>query len=165
MELRSNDQILILDAGSGIRLLGLDMIAQGFGKGHQQADILITHTHWDHIQGFPFFRPVFVPNNQFTFHSPFNDLEQRLIRQQDPLFFPVPVSYMSANIKFNQLVPDQWVQIGNFRVRPMLTSHPGESYIYRIEDDHSSLVYATDSEYKRVDPASTQRFTEFFTGT
>src|SRR5262245_14623347 len=72
LELRSGDQLLIVDAGSGLRLLGLDLLERGFKQGHQEADLLITHTHWDHIQGFPFFRPAFVPNNRFSLYSPFS---------------------------------------------------------------------------------------------
>ena len=165
LEVRSGDQLLILDAGSGIRLLGLDLMTKDFAEGQQRADILITHTHWDHIQGFPFFQPAFVPNNHFTFYTPFDDLDKRLAQQQDDLFFPVPITLMSAELEFRRIVPSEWYQIGNFRVYPMRTSHPGETYIYRIEDNQSCLVYATDSEYKRVDRASTKRFTEFFKDT
>jgi phosphoribosyl 1,2-cyclic phosphodiesterase len=162
VEIRSGDQRLIIDAGSGIRLLGAEMMEQGFAQGHCHADLLVTHTHWDHIQGFRFFRPVFIPNNHFTFYSPFLDLADRLERQQHPDFFPVPVSYMSAAIEFKQINPDQWHQIGNFRVYPMLLSHPGQAYGFRIEDGRSRLVCASDSEYKHVDPTSTESYVDFF---
>ncbi|MCK6628345.1 MAG: MBL fold metallo-hydrolase [Anaerolineae bacterium] len=158
LEVRAGDQLLILDAGSGLRLLGLELMS----KGRQQADILITHTHWDHIHGFPFFRPAFVPGNQFTFHSPFPDLADRLARQQQPDFFPVPVSYMSAGLAFNTLAENQWHQLGAFRVYAMRLVHPGLTYGYRIEVDNSSLVWATDSEYKQVDRASTENYVQFF---
>lgn len=162
LEVRSGDQILILDAGSGLRLLGLDLMERGFAQGHKQADFLITHTHWDHIQGFPFFRPAFIPHNHFTFYSPFSDLAERLAQQQDANFFPVPTTYMSATLEFKKMDGQEWHYIGNFRVYPMRTSHPGKTYGYRLEDGQSCLVYATDSEYKRVDPASTKRYIEFF---
>jgi phosphoribosyl 1,2-cyclic phosphodiesterase len=162
LEIRSGDQLLILDAGSGIRLLGIDLMKQAFAQGQQQADILITHTHWDHIQGFPFFQTAFVPNNHFTFHSPFENLKDRLAMQQSDTYFPVPITYLSATLEFKHLKPTIWHQIGKFKICPMLTSHPGEAYIYRIEDGQTSLVYATDSEYKRVDRESTKRYTEFF---
>ena len=165
LEVRSGDQTLILDAGSGLRLLGIDLMQQGFAQGHRNLDFLITHTHWDHIQGFPFFQPAFIPNNHLTFYSPFDDLQDRLAKQQENKFFPVPITYMSAQLEFEQIIPNTWHQIGNFRVYPMLTSHPGEAYIYRIEDSTSSMVYATDSEYKRVDPESTKRYIEFFRDT
>lgn len=162
LEVRSGDQLLIIDAGSGIRLLGQELMSRGFDNGHQQADMLMTHTHWDHIQGFPFFRPAFIPNNRFSIYSPFADLSERLVQQQNPTFFPVPVSYMSATLEFNEIGENEWHQIGNFRVYPLRLSHPGVTYGYRIEDGQSCLVVATDSEYKRVDRASTERYVEFF---
>ncbi|NJN97084.1 MAG: MBL fold metallo-hydrolase [Anaerolineales bacterium] len=162
LEVRAGDQLLILDAGSGLRLLGLELMQNGFAAGNHQADILITHTHWDHIQGFPFFRPAFVPDNQFIFHSPFPDLANRLSQQQQSDFFPVPVSYMSATLAFNTLTENQWYQLGNFRVYAMRLIHPGVTYGYRVEAGNSSLVWATDSEYKQVDRASTENYVEFF---
>jgi phosphoribosyl 1,2-cyclic phosphodiesterase len=164
LEIRSGNQLLILDAGSGLRLLGLDLMKKGFGAGQQQVDFLITHTHWDHIQGFPFFTPAFIPNNRFTFYSPFADLSDRLVQQQHSLFFPVPVSYMSATLEFNQIAAREWHQIGAFRVYPLRLSHPGEAYGYRIEDGQSCLVMASDSEYKKVKPEDTEDYVEFFKG-
>jgi len=162
LEVRSGDQLLIIDAGSGLRVLGAELMKNGFAGGNQQADILITHTHWDHIQGFPFFGPAFIPNNRLTFHSPFADLAQRFDEQQDYAYFPVPVSYMSATLKFNEIRENEWHQIGKFRVRPMRVSHPGVTYGYRIEDGQSCLVFASDSEYQRVDPDSTETYVRFF---
>ncbi len=163
IEIRSGDQLLIIDAGSGLRDLGDDLLLnRGFVKGYHQANFLTTHTHWDHIQGFPFFRPAFIPNNQFIFHSPFEDLAARFAQQQNSLFFPVSMSYMSANFEFRYIPANEWSQIGNFRVYPMRLSHPGVAYGYRVDDGHASVVCATDSEYKRVDPTSTERFVEFF---
>lgn len=165
IEVRSGDQLLIIDAGSGIRLLGLDLLQRGFARGHHAASILITHTHWDHINGFPFFRPAFVPHNRFTFYSPFADLAGRFNTQQQPDFFPVPLDLMSAGLEFKVIAPNQWHNIGKFRVYPMRLSHPGETYGYRIEDGSASLVCATDSEYKRLDHASTEEYVHFFQDT
>ncbi|MEM7032705.1 MAG: MBL fold metallo-hydrolase [Chloroflexota bacterium] len=162
VEIRVDDQLLIIDAGSGVRLLGGDLMAQGYFKGGLQADFLITHTHWDHIHGFPFFGPAFIPGNQLTFHSPFADMEDRLNRQQEEAFFPVDTKYMQAEFLFNQLQPETWHQIGKLRVYPMRLSHPGETYGYRIETDSSCLVFASDSEYKRLNRESTEAFVSFF---
>ncbi len=162
IELQSGGQTLIIDAGSGLRRLGLHLMGNGAARGGYRADLLLTHTHWDHIQGWPFFGPAFVPGNHFTFHSPFPDLARRLEGQQHDLYFPVPLSYMQATLDFRTLAPGEWHQLGRFRVRPLRVSHPGEAYGYRIEDGDSSLVCATDSEYKRVDPASTAAFIDFF---
>jgi phosphoribosyl 1,2-cyclic phosphodiesterase len=164
LEIQSGGQTLIIDAGSGLRVLGHDLMARNHSNGRQRLDMLITHTHWDHIQGFPFFGPAFIPNNHLTLYSPFADLDKRLNKQQDDFFFPVPVSYMSATIEFKVIEAAQWHQIGNFKVYPMRLSHPGPTYGYRIEDGQSCLVCASDSEYRRVDPANTEHFVEFFHG-
>ena len=162
VEVRADEHILILDAGSGLRLLGYELMKGEFGQGRGVADILISHTHWDHIQGLPFFRPGFISGNRFTFHSPHAHLEEAFVGQQAEIYFPVPLSYLSADIRFHRLPVEAWSRIGPFRVYPLQMSHPGESYGYRIEHGGASLVYATDSEYKAMDPASTQRYVEFF---
>ena len=162
VEIRDGDQLLIIDAGSGLRLLGGELMVQGFAAGDKRADFLISHSHWDHIQGFPFFGPAFIRNNHFAFHSPFPDLADRLSHQQDEVFFPVPVTYMSATLEFKQIAPDTWHQIGRFRVLPMRLSHPGPTYAYRVETDDASLVFASDGEYKRLARADTERFVQFF---
>jgi len=164
VEIRTGDQLLIVDAGSGLRVLGIDLIKKGFAKGGKQIDFLITHTHWDHIQGFPFFVPAFIPDNTCTFYSPFPDMEARLDRQQDEAFFPVSTDYMRARFTFNLLDQKTSHQIGGLRVYPMKLSHPGETYGYRIEDGQSTLVFASDGEYKRLDRKSTEEFIQFFKG-
>jgi phosphoribosyl 1,2-cyclic phosphodiesterase len=162
IELRSAQQTLLLDAGSGLRLLGLELLHQGKANGQLHLDIVITHTHWDHIQGFPFFAPAFIPGNSITFHSPFPDLAERLIQQQHTHFFPVPVSYMRASLAFNTLPVEQWSRIGNLHLYPLRLEHPGGAYGYRILDDRCCIVCATDSEYKRVDATSTAKYRQFF---
>ncbi len=163
LEIRSGKQRLILDAGSGLRLLGLELMKEGFAQGHQQADVLISHTHWDHIIGFPFFQPAFIPNNTITFHSPFPDLADRLEQQQHPLFFPVDLDYMSASLEFKSIKPNEWNTLGKLKIYPMRLSHPGVTYGYRIEDENSCLVMASDSEYQKVKPEDTEHFIKFFT--
>ncbi|MCB0154141.1 MAG: MBL fold metallo-hydrolase [Anaerolineae bacterium] len=132
LEIRSGEQLLIIDAGSGLRPLGLELMRQAFGRGQGQADMLFTHTHWDHVQGFPFFTPAFIPGNRFTIYSPFADLAERLTRQQHEHFFPVPRDYMGATIEFKEIAPESWHQIGNFRICPLRLSHPGVTYGYRF---------------------------------
>jgi len=162
IEIQSGDQLLIIDAGSGVRVLGQELMSRGFGQGGQKIDFLISHTHWDHIQGFPFFVPAFIPGNQIIFHSPFPDLEARLNKQQHEVFFPVSTDYMSAEIAFNQLQEKEWHQIGRWRVYPLRLSHPGQTFGYRIEDGQSCVVFASDGEYKRLDRRSTEEFIAFF---
>jgi phosphoribosyl 1,2-cyclic phosphodiesterase len=162
VEVRAGDQLLILDAGSGLRLLGYELLKTGFAKGRGVADFLISHTHWDHLQGLPFFGPGFIEGNRLNFHSPHTHLEEAFVRQQSEIYFPVPLTYLSADLQFNRIPAQAWTQIGELRVYPLLMAHPGENYGYRIEQGSASLVYATDAEYKQMDPASTQTYVEFF---
>jgi phosphoribosyl 1,2-cyclic phosphodiesterase len=162
VEVRAGRQLLVLDAGSGLRLLGQELMKAEFGKGQGAVDILISHTHWDHLQGLPFFRPGFVPGNRVTFHSPHDHLEKAFVGQQDNIYFPVPLSYLSGDIQFRHIPAGEWTQIGDWRVYPFRMKHPGESYAYRIEYESASLVYATDSEYNRVDLAAVQVYVDFF---
>jgi phosphoribosyl 1,2-cyclic phosphodiesterase len=162
VEVRAGQQMLILDAGSGLRLLGQELLKTEFGKGQGAVDILISHTHWDHLQGLPFFKPGFIRGNRVTFHSPHAHLEQAFVGQQDPIYFPVPLSYLSGDIQFHHIPTGEWTQIGDMRVYPFRMKHPGESYAYRIEYENASLVYATDSEYSQVDKAAGQVYVDFF---
>jgi phosphoribosyl 1,2-cyclic phosphodiesterase len=165
VEVRLGGQLIILDAGSGIRPLGLALMKERFGKGQGEADILMSHTHWDHVQGFPFFVPAFVPGNRLTFHGPHAHLESAFTGQQNETYFPVPFGYMRATMQFQRLPTEAWTQLGEARVYPLKLSHPGECYGYRLECGGQSMVYATDSEYKELSPASTQAVVEFFRGT
>jgi phosphoribosyl 1,2-cyclic phosphodiesterase len=162
VEVRAGQQLVILDAGSSLRLLGYELMKTEFGKGQGVADFLISHTHWDHIQGMPFFSPGFVVGNRLTFHSPHTHLEAAFVGQQTETFFPVPLSNMWADIQFHRIPAGAWTRLGDLRVYPLRMSHPGESYSYRIEYDAESLVYATDAEYKQLDPDSTQVYVDFF---
>jgi phosphoribosyl 1,2-cyclic phosphodiesterase len=162
VEVRAADQWLILDAGSGLRLLGYELMNTEFARGGGKADFLISHTHWDHIQGLPFFTPAFIAGNHLAFHSPHAHLEAAFTGQQDQIYFPVPLSYLSADIQFDRIPAKTWSPIGHVRVYPLKMTHPGESYGYRIEHAGQSLVYATDAEYKQLDPESTKTYVDFF---
>ncbi len=162
VEVRAGRQLLVLDAGSGLRLLGQELLKTEFGKGQGAVDILISHTHWDHLQGLPFFRPGFIRGNRVTFHSPHDHLEKAFVGQQSEIYFPVPLSYLKGDIQFRRIQAGEWTQIGDWRVFPFHMKHPGESYAYRVEHGSASLVYATDSEYNQVDLTASQVYVDFF---
>lgn len=162
VEVRAGDQLLILDAGSGLRVLGYELVKTEFGNGEGVADFLISHTHWDHVQGLPFFGPGFIEGNRFTFHSPHAHLEEAFAKQQSEIYFPVPLSYQKADLQFRHIPDKTWTRIGDLQVYPMKMAHPGENYGYRIEYNGDSLVYATDSEYENMGTESTQGFVDFF---
>ena len=164
VELRAGNAIFILDAGSGMRALGNDLLREGFGKGEGEAHIFISHTHWDHVQGFPFFTPAFIPGNTLHFHSPFPDLDQRFEDQQREVFFPVALNYGRANRLWDVLDPNETTEIAGVKVQLKLLYHPGGAYAYRFAHEDKVVVYATDGEYQRMSQEATQPFVDFFRG-
>ncbi len=156
------DDRLILDAGTGIRSLGKALMDGLAGKGQATLHILLSHTHWDHIMGFPFFEPAYVPGNQIVLYGGHEDLEARIRHQQDPAHFPVSLEDMSADFFFVHLEVGRNYRIAGFSVEVLKQFHPGASYGYRIQRKGRVLVYSTDSEYERTDPDYLAKYTRFF---
>jgi len=162
VELLADDGTLfILDAGTGIRKLGQELMRGPFGEGRGVAHIFITHTHWDHIQGYPMFDPAFVKGNKFYIYS-LHDLETVLTRQQNFDTWPVALDYMPSTLEFVRLRLDAPLYIGKTRISALSNTHLGDAYSYRFEDAHNVIVYATDSEYKYLDEVSLHPHIEFF---
>ena len=152
-EVRCGQHLLILDAGTGIRMLGLSLQEEFEGrrlKGH----IFVGHTHWDHIQGFPFFAPAFNADNEFTIyslHGAEKPLERIFRGQMDSDYFPVRMTDMKANLKFSELESD--VDLGGPRVSYVFLNHPGLAVGFRIRFEGRSLTYISDHEsYGRLNP-------------
>lgn len=139
---------LIFDGGTGIRVLGQSLLAQMPVEGH----IFFTHSHWDHIQGFPFFVPAFVKGNRFHIYGAIAPngatMEQRLTDQMLHPNFPVPMQIMGADLKFYDLQVGQTVEIGNgITVENALLNHPGQAVGYRVDWQGYSAAYITDTEH------------------
>ena len=139
VEIQAGGKILILDAGTGLRRLGLDLIKRSGGN-PIEAHILMTHTHWDHISGIPFFVPAFSSENNLTFYSPFPGLKERLARQQNSEYFPAP---LSPTFRFVRLNEHKQFHIGDVKIEIFPLNHPGGSYSYRITYGDKTIVYAT----------------------
>jgi phosphoribosyl 1,2-cyclic phosphodiesterase len=157
----AND-LLILDAGSGLRLLGQALMETEFGQGNGLAHVIFSHYHWDHLQGFPFFAPAFIPGNQFVVWSADGRAEEILIKQQEEPTFPVPFAGMGATFEFRTLTPGTELYDERLRVNPMALDHPGTAYGFRVEADGKVFVYATDAEYKKVDDELLAQYGDFF---
>jgi anti-anti-sigma factor len=161
VSIQVGEEWIVLDAGSGLRMLGQEMMKGAFGQGRGTVHILLSHTHWDHILGFPFFGPLFVPGNRIFLYSPIPDLEQRFRGQQAPAYFPITLDYYRADIDFVQMRENVPITVAGVRVSNILQKHPGRSYGFRLEADGVSIVYATDAEYDNLSETSTQRYVEF----
>ena len=141
-------EFVVFDAGSGLRDFGRHIMQTVKGPCHFH--LFISHLHWDHLQGFPFFIPAFVEGNSIDIYGCHQDIEAAFTRQQEPPFFPVPLSYMQASRRFTVLEPGRQYTVGGYRVRAMEQDHPGRSYGYSLEKDGKKIVYATDAEYREV---------------
>jgi len=107
--------------------------------------LLLTHFHWDHLQGIPFFRPGWVKGNRITFASPMPSLERVLRDQMKPPYFPVTMDAMGAELAFRRLEGDA-VRLGSAVIQWKRMNHPGGSYAYRIAENGKVVIFATDSE-------------------
>src|SRR5690242_20724664 len=135
----------IFDSGTGIRELGLHLARQG---GPVKAHLMLGHTHWDHISGFPFFTPVFVPGNRFVIYGA-RDLDRSLrdvlAGQMHYTYFPVPLGDLRADIEFSELEEGE-IQIKDAVVRTHYLNHTAVCMGYRVEADGGALAYITDHE-------------------
>jgi phosphoribosyl 1,2-cyclic phosphodiesterase len=146
LEVVSKGHRLILDAGTGIRGLGETLVAQQPVK----ATMLFSHLHWDHVQGFPFFTPAYLPNSELVLYGPGVDGEQQLrsvlSKQMEPPNFPVPLSTMHAKMEFRSAKHHQVIESGPFQVTPFELPHPQGCMGYHIEAEGKRLAYCTDVE-------------------
>jgi phosphoribosyl 1,2-cyclic phosphodiesterase len=156
---------VLCDLGSGARPFAQQAIARHGPGAPQTYHIFMSHVHWDHIMGFPFFIPAYIPGNRIRIYGGHADLEAALRRQHGAPSFPVDFSALGATIEFVQLRPGIAHEIAGLSVRLLLQRHAGDSFGYRFTSAAGrSVVYTTDSEHKLVEAAETERFIEFFRG-
>jgi phosphoribosyl 1,2-cyclic phosphodiesterase len=158
-----SDQYFVCDMGSGARPFGAHVLARQSGR-PAVVNIFMSHMHWDHIMGFPFFGPAYVQGTRLRIYGCHSDLEHALRRQQDPPSFPVPFKQLAANIEFVTLVPGETTEVSGVKVTPAPQFHSGDSFGFRFEHGGRSFVYSTDSEHKLEDIRETQRIVAFFRG-
>ncbi len=162
VEIRDGDHSLIFDAGSGIRDLGNEIMRQSSSARRREFHILLSHLHWDHIQGFPFFVPAMEPGNRITIYGCHPDLKAAFAVQHGPPFFPLGLAGLGADLSFVHLDPDDDSEIAGFKVTPKEQNHPGKSYGYRVARKGRTVVYSTDAEHKNDKESEGAPFTGFF---
>lgn len=147
IEMRVGGKRLIFDGGTGLRVLGQALLSQM----PVEAYMFFTHSHWDHIQGFPFFVPAFIKGNKFRIHGSIapngSTIEQRLNDQMLHPNFPVPLQIMAAQLEFCDIDIGKTLEIGDLRVDTALLNHPGETVGYRVNWQGYAAAYITDTEH------------------
>ncbi|MDD5308406.1 MAG: MBL fold metallo-hydrolase [Deltaproteobacteria bacterium] len=147
VEVRCGDRLVVLDGGTGLRVLGDELVKEM----PIHATMFFSHVHWDHIQGFPFFKPAFVKGNHFDIFGGRNlnaTLAETLAGQMNFPNFPVTLEQMAATMVFHQFDDGQIVDLGDgVEVKALRLNHPDGSYGYRIMYGGRALAYCTDTEH------------------
>lgn len=165
IELRPQAEFVLCDAGTGLRNFGNAFMKSRETKQNPSPPIFhifISHPHWDHIQGFPFFAPAYLPGHQVHIYGCHQNLQQAFTEQQNAPFFPVPLAAMRAEILFHTLVPEQTYDIAGYTVRIIKQNHPGDSYGYCFEKNGKKIIYSTDAEHKKDAEEDEYAFINFF---
>lgn len=146
LQISNGDDFLILDAGTGIRELGNDLLQNSMcGKLY----LLITHTHWDHIQGLPFFQPIYNEQCKLNIYSESKhgaSISKVFETQWDPNYFPVTADIFKDKVKYNRISADNSIVINGFEVETINSNHSEGTLSYKISFNGKSIVYMTDNE-------------------
>jgi phosphoribosyl 1,2-cyclic phosphodiesterase len=148
VEVRVGSRLIILDAGTGIRPLGQQLRREGA----LDADILFSHTHWDHVNGFPFFAPAFEPDNAFRVFAGHlaeeGGIREAIAGHMHEPMFPVPLDVMRARLSFTDFAAGETLDLGRgLQVRTAPLNHPNGATAYRIDHGGRSVCYVTDTEH------------------
>lgn len=147
VQIEVGDRNLIFDGGTGIAELGNSMIRQG---GNKQADIFFSHLHWDHIQGLPFFQPLFNEGNDFRLYGEDKDemkFKEVIEGQMNKPYFPITMKMMKSSYEFFSIRPNEEITFDeDIVIKTFPVNHPNGCLAYRIKKGNSSIVYCTDTE-------------------
>ncbi len=163
VEIEGGDEaFFVCDMGSGLREFGIDAFRR-CAAGHARVyHFFLSHLHWDHIMGFPFFGPAFDPGATIIVHSGHPDAEEALRRQQEEISFPVPFDWLKAKFEFIVHKSGDVFDVDGVTVRLIDQYHSHDSYGWRFERDGRSAVYSTDSEHKLDNMEAEAAFEAFF---
>lgn len=148
IEVSFGDQVFILDAGTGLRALGMQLAKDGRDRSHG-LNLFFTHFHWDHICGFPYFGPIYQPGRQIAVWSGRSDAERLLRVQMSDAHFPVKWETLPSRILCHQLPEDAVTEVSGAKVSILQLIHPDRAYGYRIEQGGRVVCYLTDTEVSK----------------
>jgi phosphoribosyl 1,2-cyclic phosphodiesterase len=163
VEIEGGDEaFLVCDMGSGLREFGVDA-ARRCAAGHPRTyHFFLSHMHWDHIMGFPFFGPAFDPAAKIVIHTGHADAEAALRRQQDEISFPVPFDWLAATFEFVIHAAGEPFEAAGVTVTLIRQHHSHDSFGFHFSRDGRSVIYSTDSEHKLDNMDSEASFEAFF---
>jgi phosphoribosyl 1,2-cyclic phosphodiesterase len=156
------DEYVLCDLGTGAREFGNSVLAKHGPAKKNRFNVFMSHLHWDHIMGFPFFAPAYIPGNLIRIHDCHKNMREVFQCQQSSPSFPVDFRTLGASIEFVELEPGRTYEIDGLAVRAIAQRHGGDSYGYRFSKDGRTLVYSTDSEHKYEALDRSYPFIEFF---
>lgn len=161
--LSQDDFDLIIDAGSGLRVASSHFLTKNSGPVH----ILLTHLHWDHIQGIPFFVPLFMQGREIHFHSciPAKTVKKALEQQGMEPYFPVPFGDLLSKTHFHEYNDKKQFKIGPFKVKSLELEHPQDTYAYKVSHGENSYVHMSDTEITFLKAAEKKKYANFLKDT
>ena len=160
VQLEGSNELLIFDAGSGIRELGIAF--NNMDPKLSRYHILFSHFHWDHLMGLPFFAPAYDPSVTLDFYSPFHEIEQKLNAQMMPPYFPIQMETMASKKNFQTISAPLELFGATISYRKM--NHPGDSFSFKVEYGNKKFIYATDTELLPEDFVKNDNNNTFFSG-
>ncbi len=161
VELDAGDSYVLCDLGTGVREFGNRFMAHPDPRKKKEFNVFVSHVHWDHIMGFPFFVPAYIPGHTVRIHGCHDVLEEAFRHQNGAPGFPVPFDVLGADIEFVVLEAGKTYEVSGYTVRTIKQHHGGDSYGYRFERDGKAVVYSTDAEYKIEAPEIMDAFVRF----
>ena len=156
------DEYLLCDLGTGVREFGNRVLREHGRDRNHTFHVFLSHSHWDHIMGFPFLAPAYVPGNRICVYGRHSGLREALRTQHSAPWFPVDFNSLAASVEFITLEPGGTYEVANFSVTSIKQFHTGDSYGYRFSRGGKSIVYSTDCEHKYSHLDETYPFIEFY---